>query len=219
MRYQITAAIIRGLLMAILPLRPTARRSIKVLLAGGFPGVLGGVFLACLLPAPASSIGAQQRLDPELPGRGVVAALGVRDAGDLGTAWLGALGLRFPLVRRVNVGLTASRASVEVRECPATPGLPCPSGGWVAGLDLDLELYYGRGMIYPYGVVSVGAGHLSLPDADFRSTAFAYSTGLGLGAHVGPRVWLLLEGRWRQESFEDYSAHGVMAVLGARLGF
>jgi hypothetical protein len=175
--------------------------------------------IGCALLVPGASSG-QQRLDPELPGRTVVAGLGVRDAGDLATVWVAALGVRFPVTQRVNAGLTAWGSDVPELQCPQEVGFRCPTGGGtLTGLDLGLEFYYGRGVVHPYGVISVGAGHLSLPDEDVRETAFSYSTGLGLGARAGRRVWLLGEGRWRHESFGPYRAHGVMGVLGVKWGF
>jgi len=174
--------------------------------------------IGCALFVPGASP-AQQRLDPNLPGRTVIGGIGLRDAGDLGTVWLAVLGVRIPVARRVNGGLTASYAGVIDQACSAIPGARCPGDGRLTALDLDLEFYYRRGVIHPYGVVSLGVGHLNLPDEGFSRTAFAYATGLGLGGRVGDRVWLLLEGRWRQENFGEYSAHGLVGVLGARWGF
>lgn len=174
--------------------------------------------IGCALIVPGASSG-QQRLDPELPGRTIVAGLGVRDAGDLETVWVAALGVRFPVTQRVNAGLTVWGSDVPELQCPQEVGFRCPTGGTLTGLDLGLEFYYGRGVVHPYGVVSVGVGHLSLPDEDVRETAFSYSTGLGLGARAGRRVWLFGEGRWRHEGFGPYRAHGVMGVLGVKWGF
>ena len=170
------------------------------------------------LVVPSLSSG-QQRLDPNLPGRTVVAALGLRDAGDLGTAWLAALGVRVPLARRVNGGLTASHGRVIDQACPTIPGARCPEDKRLTALDLDLEFYYGGGVVHPYGVVSLGIGHLNIPDEGFSRTAFAYSTGLGVGGRVGARAWLFLEGRWRQETFGDSSARGLLGIAGTKLGF
>lgn len=173
-----------------------------------------------VLLAPGTSA-AQRRVDPQLPGRTVSAAIGVRDAGDLDVVWVGELGVRLPITRRVNGGLTVSAAEVPVLLCPLQleGSGRCPTGGWLTGLELNLEFYYGNGVVHPYGVVSLGVGHLRLPDEDVRETAFAYSTGLGLGARTARRGWLFLEGRWRQESFDDYSAHGLVAAFGAKWGF
>lgn len=147
----------------------------------------------------------------------------MRDAGDLETLWVGELGVRLPVARRVNAGLTVWGAEVPETRCPSTPpqngAPPCPTSGRLTGIDLNLEFYYGSGVVHPFGVVALGVGHLSLPDEDVRETAFAYSTGLGLGGRAGRRVWLFLEGRWRQESFDAYRAHGVIGVLGAKWGF
>lgn len=201
MRYQIPAAIIRG---ARLLARSIGAR---------------GLWVACCVVAP-NFAWAQQRADPNIPGRTILAALGVRDAGNLATVWETAVGVRFPLTRRVNGGLTVSRAEVPLMLCPLEPGFPrCPTGGWLSAVDLELEFFYGNGVVHPYGVVALGAGHLSLPDEDVRRTAFAYSTGLGLGGRVASRVWLFLEGRWRQETFNVYSAHGLIGRAGAKFGF
>jgi hypothetical protein len=172
------------------------------------------------LLAPGTSA-AQQRVDPQLPGRTVSAAIGVRDAGDLDVVWVGELGARLPITRRVNGGLTVSAAEVPELLCPDQfeRNGPCPTGGWLVGLDLNLEFYYDNGVVHPYGVVSLGVGHLRLPDEGVRESAFAYSTGLGLGARAGRRVWLFLEGRWRQEHFDSYSAHGLAGALGGKWGF
>lgn len=174
--------------------------------------------IGCALLVPGLSSG-QQRLDPNLPGRTVVAGLGLRDAGDLGTVWLAAAGVSIPVARRVNGGLTASYSGVTAQECPAVPGSSCHGDGRITGLDAGLEFYYGGGLIHPYGVVSLGIGHLNLPDDGISRTAFAYSTGLGVGARAGPRAWLFVEGRWRQETFGDRSARGLLGIVGTKLGF
>ena len=174
--------------------------------------------IGCALLVPGVSSG--QRLDPELPGRTVMAGLGVRDAGDLGAVWVGALGVRFPVAPRVNAGLTAWGSGVPDRSCPQEVGVRCARGdGSLTGLDAGVEFYYGRGTVHPYGVASVGVGHLSLPDEDVRQTAFSYSTGVGLGARAGSRVWLFGELRWRHESFAAYRAHGAVGILGGKWGF
>lgn len=175
---------------------------------------------ALLLPGLSS---AQQRLDPDLPGRTIVAGIGVRDAGDLETVGVAELGVRYPLARRVNGGVTIWGSEVPETECPAIPldngDGRCPGGGRITGLDLNLEFFYGSGAVHPYGVVGLGVGHLSLPDENVGQTAFAYSTGLGLGARAGRRVWLFVEGRWRQENFEAYRTHGLLVVFGAKWAF
>jgi hypothetical protein len=182
---------------------------------------INSAIIGWALLAPGISA-AQQGVDPQLPGRTVSAAIGVRDAADLDVVWVGELGAPLPITRRVNGGLTVSASEVPESLCPVIQlegGRRCPTGGWLTGLDVNLEFYYGNGVVHPYGVVSLGVGHLRLPDEDVRETAFAYSTGLGLGARAGRRAWLVLEGRWRQESFDDYSAHGLVAVVGAKWGF
>lgn len=174
--------------------------------------------IGCALLVPGMLSG-QQRLEPNLPGRTVVAGLGLRHAGDLGTAWLGAVGVRIPVARRVNGGLTASHGRVVDHACPTIPGARCPEDRRFTALDLDLEFYYGGGVIHPYGVVSLGVGHLNMPDEGFSRAAFAYSTGLGVGGRAGARVWVFLEGRWRQEAFGDRSARGLLGMVGTKLGF
>ena len=178
-----------------------------------FSAIIGS---ALLVPGMVSG---QQRLDPDLPGRTVTAGFGLRDAGDLGTAWLAALGVKVPLARRVSGGLTASHGRVLDHACPTIPGARCPEDRRLTALDLDLEFYYGGGVIHPYGVVSLGMGRLNMPDEGMSSTAFAYSTGLGVGARIGAGAWLYLEGRWRQETFGDRSARGLVGMVGTKLGF
>lgn len=217
MRYRIISPII-----AFAPTQPAAagwqpRRSRTAVLTARAGRAWASVLFSCALLAPALA-SAQLRSDANLPGRAVVAGLGLRDAGDLGTAWLAALGVRIPVARRVNGGLTASHGRVVDHACPTIPGARCPEDRRLTAVDLDLEFYYGGDVIHPYGVVSLGVGHLDMPDEGFSRTAFAYSTGLGVGGRVGARAWLFLEGRWRQEAFGDRSARGLLGMVGTKFG-